>query len=254
MIGLQLYTLRNFLKTPEDISVSLKRVKEIGYKGVEVFSGIGPIEPAELKKMINEAGLLSNSGHMNYGRIINETDKAIEECKIMGYETLVCPWLDLEVRNNEESYKKVAKELTKAGEKLLQNGISLAYHNHDFEFEKFNGRLGLDIIYSESDPGYLRTEFDTYWIQSGGGDPAEWILRFKDRTSVVHLKDMGAVGNKTHMMLPVGEGNLNWKRIFGALKEAGTKNYFVEQDNCNGIDPFECVTTSFNNLKKMGFE
>src|SRR3989339_792647 len=217
MIGLQLYTLRNFLKTPEDISVSLKRVKEIGYKGVEVFSGIGPIEPAELKKMINEAGLLSNSGHMNYGRIINETDKAIEECKIMGYETLVCPWLDLEV-------------------------------------EKFNGRLGLDIIYSESDPGYLRTEFDTYWIQSGGGDPAEWILRFKDRTSVVHLKDMGAVGNKTHMMLPVGEGNLNWKRIFGALKEAGTKNYFVEQDNCNGIDPFECVTTSFNNLKKMGFE
>jgi len=252
MIGLQLYTLRDFLKTPEDIKASMKKVKEIGYKVVQV-SGMGPIELKDLKQIMNEAGLISNSAHINYERIVNETDKVIEECKIMGYETLACPYLTNEYRN-EAGYVKVAKTLSVAGEKLLKNGVVLTYHNHEFEFEKFNGRLGIEIIYGESDPRYLQTEFDTYWIQFGGGDPAEWILKFKDRTPIVHFKDMGILPDKKHIMMPIGEGNLNWKRILSVLKEAKTKFYYVEQDNCNGLDPFECIKTSLNNLKKMGIE
>ncbi|OGF49880.1 MAG: hypothetical protein A2231_05290 [Candidatus Firestonebacteria bacterium RIFOXYA2_FULL_40_8] len=252
MLGLQLYTLREFLKTPADIKATMKKVKDIGYKVVQV-SGMGPIEPVELKKIMNENGLISNSAHIKYERLINETDDVIKECKIMGYETLACPWLPKEMRN-EESYKLVAKTLTTAGEKFYKNGIILTYHNHEFEFQKFNGKLGIEIIYGESDPRYLQTEFDTFWVQFGGGDPAEWILRFKDRTPIVHFKDMGIMPDKKQIMLPIGEGNINWKRVLSALKEAKTKFYYVEQDDCNGADPFECVKTSLNNLKKMGIE
>jgi len=252
MIGLQLYTLRDFLKTPEEIKASMEKVRNIGYKVVQV-SGMGPIEPAALKKIMQETGLNSNSAHLDYKKLVTETDKVIEECKIMGYETLACPWMAPEMRN-EEGYKIVAKTLSIAGEKLAKNGVILTYHNHEFEFEKFSGKLGLDIIYGESDSRYLQTEFDTYWIQFGGGDPAEWILKYKDRTPIVHLKDMGILPDKKHIMVPVGDGNLNWKRIFSALKEAKTKYYYVEQDNCNGLDPFECVKKSLDNLKALGIE
>jgi len=248
-VGLQLFTLRDFLKTEVDIRSTLKKVKEIGYNAVQV-SGLGPIEPKVLKEILDEFNLKASSVHVGYNDLINSPGKILKDAKLLGYETVACPSLPNELRN-EAGYKKAAKELNKVGKFFYENGLILVYHNHGFDLQKYNSGLGLDILFNESNSKYLQTEIDTYWIQYGGGDPAEWILKYKDRAPIVHIKDMTIRENK-QIMIEIGNGNLNWPKIFEALKEAGTKWYMLEQDNTNELDPFESIKISLNNLKKWG--
>ena len=250
-VGLQLYTLREHLKTESDIAQTLKKVKAIGYDIVQI-SGCGVKDVKILGRLVKDAGLISNSVHEKYERITQETDAFIEDCRIMGYTTAAIPYLPEEMRTIE-GYKKIAWEANTAGEKLAKAGVILTYHNHAFEFEKLGDIRGIDILYRETNPKFMQSELDVYWVQFGGADPAEWILKMKGRAPIVHLKEMGIKG-KEHIMLPVGEGNMNWRAIFKALAEAGTKFYYVEQDNCNGEDSFACIKKSLENLKKMGVE
>jgi len=128
--------------------------------------------------------------------------------------------------------------------------VYFGYHTHSFELEKYGGRTGLQILYEESDPKYVKAEIDTYWIQHGGGDPAWWIEKLAGRIPRVHLKVMGIRDGK-QIMAEVGEGNLNWPRILDACRKAGVEWYIVEQDTCER-DPFESLAISLRNLKAMG--
>jgi len=133
---------------------------------------------------------------------------------------------------------------------LAEAGFVFVYHNHSFEFQKFDGKTGLEILYEESDPQVFFSEIDTYWVQHGGGDPADWIRRLKGRAPVVHFKDM-VMGKDGQMMAEVGEGNLNWPAIIEACDYAGVEWLIVEQDICQR-DPFESLGISLKNLKAMG--
>lgn len=249
-IGLQLYTLREYLKTPEDVRKTLKKVKEIGYNVVQI-SGIGKIDVKELKEILENEGLFACSTHTGYERIIKETEKVIEEHKILGAENVVCPGIPSEL-HNLAGYKKVARELTEAGKLIFENGLTLSYHNHAREFEKYGNKTGLEILFEETPPAYLKAEIDTYWVQYAGADPAYWIRKMNDRIILVHLKDMTIKENK-QIFAEVGEGNLNWKEIIDACKFSGVKWYLVEQDICLR-DPFESIKISLENLNKMGLE
>ncbi|OIN96499.1 xylose isomerase [Candidatus Desantisbacteria bacterium CG1_02_38_46] len=253
-IGVQLYTLRDYTKTPSDIAQTLKKVREMGYEVVEV-SALGPIDPKELRKILNSEGLYACSTHAGYDTIVKETGKVIEEHKILGAPHVVCPGLPGEL-HNADGYKKVAQELTRAGEILNKEKLILSYHNHGIEFEKYaevgsvrGDKLGIEILFGESDPRYLKAELDTYWVQYGGADPAQWCLKLKNRLPLLHCKDMGIKENKP-IMMEVGEGNLNWKAIFEVCKKAGVEWYLVEQDICQR-DPFESLKISLDNMKKM---
>ena len=90
---------------------------------------------------------------------------------------------------------------------------------------------------------------DTYWVQAGGGDPIWWINYLKGRVPCVHLKDM-AYGRK---MMVVGEGNMNFEGILKSCVDAGTEYALVEQDDCNGENPFDCLKRSYEYLKSRGF-
>ena len=131
--GLQLYTLREFCKTPQDIVDSLKRVKEIGYQFVQV-SGVGPIDTKELKKILDDLGIQAPTTHQDYNRIIEETEEVIEEHKILSAPYVVCPGLPREL-HNAEGYKKVAEEFNKVGEIMKKEGLTLLYHNHGIELK-----------------------------------------------------------------------------------------------------------------------
>jgi sugar phosphate isomerase/epimerase len=133
---------------------------------------------------------------------------------------------------------------------MKERGLTFGYHNHSFELEKFDGRTGLEILYSESDPAAFTAEIDTYWIQHGGGDPAWWIRGVAGRSPLVHLKDMTMRGSQ-QLMAEVGEGNLNWPAILEACRAAGVLWYIVEQDTCQR-DPFESLGISLRNLQAMG--
>jgi len=248
-VALQLYTIRNLLKTPEDFKKTLPEVRRIGYQAVQ--TGLGQMETKELKKIVECSGLRVIATHIPMERILGETDSVIEEHKILGAEYVVCPGLPEEL-HNADGYRKIAGELSRAGEVLARNGLTLGYHNHAIEFERYDGKTGLEILYSESDPRYLKVELDTYWAAYGGADPAAWCLKYAGRLPLVHVKDLGMKKNKP-VFMEVGEGNLNWEAIIPACRKSGVKWYTVEQDICLR-HPLESAKISLENLRKMGIE
>jgi len=250
MIAAQLYTLRASLKTPEDIAQTLPKVREVGYEAVQL-SGLGPIGKKELKKLLDENGLTCCATHEPYERLVKEPEAVAEEHAILECRYTACPALSKEMRN-EAGFHEAAKTLSDAGKKLAEAGVTLTYHNHSFEFARFDGRLGLEIIYDESDPQFLQGEIDTYWVQHGGGSPAAWCRRLKHRLPLVHLKDMGIIDGK-QTYVEIGEGNLDWPDILAACRESGTGWYIVELDTCPR-EPLESLRISIENLRKMGLQ
>lgn len=248
-IGAQLFTLREYLKTPEDIAKSLKKVREIGYEAVQL-SALGPIDIDELTKIIEGEGLFPCATHVGWDDLRERPQSVIDDHKKLGCPHVAIGSMPAEYRN-EEGYRRFAKEASEVAGTLAEAGLTFSYHNHDFELERFGDQTGLEILVNESD-SVLGFEIDTYWIQRGGGDPAAWIKKVKGRIPLVHFKDM-AVQGRDAIMAEVGEGNLNWPAILDACKEAGVEWYLVEQDICQR-DPFESLAISLRNLKEMGIE
>ncbi len=249
-IAAQLYTVREFLKTPADIADALHRIKEIGYRAVQT-SGLGPIAPRELKDLLDREGLIMCNTHTAYDQLWEDLPTVIEEhhlwdCRHVAIGSMPRPYRE----EGAAGYHRFAKEASEVGRRLSEAGLTFSYHNHSFELERFDGRLGLEILYQESDPRYLQGEIDTYWVQHGGADPVAWIGKLKDRMPVVHFKDM-AVVDGTPVYAEIGEGNLNWPGILDACRDAGVEWCAVEQDTCRR-DPFESLAISFRNLREMG--
>ena len=248
-IAAQLYTLRDFIQTPDDIAKTMKRVKEIGYDAVQC-SALGPISPEELKQIVNGEGLKICATHSSYHRMRDEPQAVIDEHQLWECKHAAIGGLPAEYRTRVEGYTGFAREASVVAKRLAAGGLVFSYHNHSFELEKFGDRIALKILYEDSDPEYFHSEIDTYWIAHGGGDPAEWIRSLKGRASIVHFKDMTMKGN-TQIMAEVGEGNLNWPAIISACKQAGTEWYIIEQDTCQR-NPFDSLAISLNNLRQMG--
>jgi len=248
VIAAQLYTLREFTKTVEDIRSTFARVRELGYEAVQV-SGMGAIEPEQLKRIAEESELKIIATHISYQRIVEEVEAVIREHKMWGCRHVAIGGLPEEFRN-EAGFPRFAKEAAEAARPLIEAGLTFSYHNHSFELERFGGRTALQILADESDPQTFSFEIDTYWIQHGGANPTTWLEKLKDRMHVVHLKDM-AMDGRNQLFAEVGEGNLEWGAILQACKAADIEWYIIEQDTCPG-DPFDSLKKSLNNLRAMG--
>ncbi len=247
-IAAQLYTLREFTQTPAAIAETFRKVRAIGYEAVQL-SGLGPIDPAELKRIADDNGLTICATHIAYEQMRDDLDTVVAEHQLWECEYVGIGGLPGEYRT-AEGYARFAQEASGVARRLKEHGLTFVYHNHSFELERFGGRTGLQILYEESDPAVFTSEIDTYWIQHGGGDPAWWIRSLKGRAHVVHLKDMAIQGG-TQLFAEVGEGNLNWPAILAACREAGVRWHIVEQDVCQR-DPFESLAISLQNLRAMG--
>jgi len=245
-VGAQLFTLRDLLKTPADVAKTLPQVRAIGYEVVQL-SGLAPMEPKDLKKILDDCGLWGCSTHEPMDAILKDTDRLIERLKIVGAVTTAIPWIGEDYRS-EDGYKRLALEANAAGRKLKAAGIILMYHNHGFEFQKYGDKLGLEILYDESDPELLQGEIDTYWVQYGGGNPAAWCRRLKGRMPLVHLKDMTVLNNQP-TMTEIGQGNIDFKEIRDACDRSGVTWFMVEQDTCRR-PPLESLKLSFDYIKR----
>ena len=249
-IALQLYTFREYLRRPPEIARTLKRIKKIGYDAVQL-SGLGPIDISELTRILDGEGLKACSTHIVFERLFSDLPSVIEEYRVLECTHAAIGGLPADYRNGE-GYRRFAVEGTEIGRKFAQAGLTFSYHNHAMEFQKFNGRTGMDILFGESDPAVFFAEIDTYWVQYGGGDPAYWIARMAGRIPLVHFKDMSFEEGQP-IMAEVGEGNLNWQAIVAACKNSGVQWCIVEQDKCRR-DPFESVAISLQNMKEMDLE
>ena len=251
VLAAQLYTVREYTQSVDGFVESLKKIHAMGYRAVQV-SAIGPIPDVEVKTIVDDLGLTICNSHVRPADALwNDLDSVIEQHALWDCKHVALGSMPQGYRGEGEAgFRRFAEEASAIGEGLHAAGLTFSYHNHSFEFVRFGDRTGLDIIYEESDPRYLQAEIDTYWVQHGGGDPADWVRRMKGRMPVVHLKDM-VISAGEQMMAEIGEGNLNWPAILQACRDADVEWYAIEQDICQR-DPFESLKISFDNLKGMG--
>ena len=243
-IGAQFYTIRDFCKNTDDFAESLKKVADIGYKNVQI-SGTCELDPEWLKNELNKNGLKCVLTHTLSDKLLADPADVARDHDIFGCKYVGLGWFDF----NESSCDNFIKEYGPVARALKNHGRYFMYHNHDQEFKKENGKLIIERLAEITAPDEMGFTLDTFWVQAGGGDPAQWLERLSGRVPCIHLKDY-AYGRK---MAVIGEGNINFDRVFEKAESAGTEYMLVEQDDCNGEDPFDCLKRSFEYLKSRGF-
>ncbi len=245
MLAAQLYTVRDYTRTADDIAKTLKRIKTIGYPAVQI-SALGPVEPAELAKMLKNEGLICCASHVALDQLEKEPRRVIDNHHLYGCELVAIGGLFRD-RFTAGDWDEFADHYTTLAGQFAAADIQLGYHNHSHELAHYQGRTALSRLIQRTRPP-VWFEIDTYWITHGGGDPASWIAAVAGRIPAVHLKDMSVSNDRQQRMAVVGEGNLNWPAIFAACRDAQVRYYIVEQDDCYGEDPFDCLKRSYEFL------
>lgn len=257
-LAAQLYTVHDYTKNLADFDATLKRISEIGYKYVQV-SGTCPYSPYWLKETLDKYGLKCILTHTSEDVLKVAAkhiakDHDVYDCKYVGVGGLSYFWIpeyDLTnfIKDFKENILPVAKTLKECGKYFM-------YHNHDYEFitDPIEGKTYIELLAEHIPADLLGFTLDTYWAQAGGKNPAKIIRSLKGRCPVVHLKDYKVVrGEKERChMAPCGEGALDFVEILEACREAGVEYLAVEQDNCYGEDPFDCLERSYKYLKSLG--
>jgi sugar phosphate isomerase/epimerase len=251
-IAAQLYTVRDFTKTPDDIRQTMAKVAAIGYESVQL-SALGPMDPAELRQVCDDNGLSICSTHISFDRMMEDLPGVIADHQAYGCKYPGVGGMSARYTGSADGYREFARDASAVGRKLQEAGMTFVYHNHSQEFQHFGDERGMDILFGESDPVGFQFELDTYWVQHGGASPVAWINKCAGRLPVIHFKVMRIKGDRTQYYCEVGQGNLDWPGIIAACEAAKVEWYIVEQDTCPG-DPFDSLKISFDNLKAMGVE
>jgi sugar phosphate isomerase/epimerase len=246
-IAAQLYTLRDYTRTPDALAETLAKVRKMGYPAVQV-SAIGPIAPTEVARMLRDNDLTCCATHTSLDRLKTQAETVIDELRSWNCTFTAIGGFFPE-NPTADLWNRFADEFNQIAGKFKGTGITLGYHNHSHELLKFDGKTILQNLIDRLDPA-IAFEIDTYWITHGGGDPAQWIRKVAGRIPCVHLKDMGIRLPREQIMMEVGEGNLNWPAVLDACRAANVGWYIVEQDTCYR-DPFESLQISLRNLTAM---
>jgi sugar phosphate isomerase/epimerase len=192
-VAIQLYSVRDFME--KDVEATIKKVAEIGYDGVE-FAGTFGYSAADLKAICEKYGVTPISAHVPIKELENDLENTVAYYKELGCEYIAIPWIGEEYRNSEEALANTYKTVEKIGAYATESGMTLLYHNHDFEFKKVGDDYILDLLYSNVPATKLKTQLDTCWVKVGGENPAEYVRKYSGRAPVVHLKDFaGQKGN-----------------------------------------------------------
>ncbi|MGI4871963.1 MAG: sugar phosphate isomerase/epimerase family protein [Janthinobacterium lividum] len=259
--GLQLYTVREAMR--QDPAGTLTKVAQLGYNSVEGATYTGTqkfygFSPADFAKLLHDKGLLMPSSHYvlgealdngqpTQGSILHDWDKAVDDAAQVGLKYMVCSYLQESERGNLDHYKQVAEHLNKAGKRCKKAGIQLCYHNHDFEFATQGGVLPYNILLNYTDKEMVKMELDLYWATKAGHDPLLLFQNNPGRFPLWHVKDMGKPPIQD--FTEVGNGTIDFKKIFAHSMQAGMQYFFVEQDRTPG-SPFDSIQQNLSYLKK----
>ena len=255
-VGLQLYSLRDEL--PKDVKGTIAKVAKAGFKEVETYGfsikdQFWGLTPAEFKKLLDDNGLTAPSGHYGLGSYLTdgnteELKAAIAAAKVLGSEYVTIPWLDESIRKSADDYKKIAVKINEAGKLAKEAGIRLAYHNHNFEFDKQGDTTGYEILLKGTDKNLVDFELDLYWVVRSGNDPIKLFKENPGRFTMWHVKDMDKANPALNA--EVGTGAINFKPIFADAKLSGMKHFFVEHETNYKPNPVESVAASCAYIKK----
>jgi len=271
-VALQLYSVRDEMAA--DFRGTLEKVKALGYDGVE-FAGLFGQEPAQIKRMLAEIGLAAVSAHVPLEALLASPEAVVAAYREIGCGFVAVPYVTEERRPGAAGFADTIEDIRALGEAARAQGVTLLYHNHDFEFEKVNGEYGLDVLYREVLPELLQTEIDVCWVKVAGLSPADYIKKYTGRAPVVHLKDFFMKGDKKPEKLyaligladdgepqqeelfgfrPVGHGKQDMPAILCAAEQAGAQWVVVEQDEpAPGDTRLASVEKSREYLRSQGW-
>ena len=228
--GVQLYTVRESMAT--DVPGTLKAIAGIGYKEVE-FAGYFDHAPQQIRVLLDDLGLSSPSVHVDAPTMRDNPMPLIEAANIVGHDYLTIAYLSPEARQSIDDYKRWAEAFNRAGELCRDNGVRLAYHNHEFEFLALDGQIPFDILLNEVDAELLDLEIDMFWVREAGRDIVEVLSQAPERFTMAHIKDMTADGGMTE----VGSGVIDFASVLADEAASGLRHLFVEHDQ--PTDPFK---------------
>lgn len=218
-IGLQLYTLRKpFAADPLG---TLSRIRETGYDAVEFAAPLGS-DFAGFAARMRDIGLDCPSAHVGLADMAERPDAVLAMAKTLGCRYLVMPY----VMPDQRDWPAVIATLGDFARRARDEGLRVAYHHHDFEFEATDGVRPFDRLVAETDPAFVDFELDVYWLKKGGEDPKAFIERMTGRVKLIHLKDMAPDGG----IADVGSGTFDFAALIQAADAAGAEHYFVEHD------------------------
>ncbi|WP_347156906.1 sugar phosphate isomerase/epimerase family protein [Pontibacter chitinilyticus] len=255
-VGLQLYTLRDVIG--DDVKGALSKVSQAGYADVETFGyskdkGFWGLDPKAFKQALDNSNLISSSGHYGMEDFLVKGDEDLikhyaEVGNAVGQTYITCPWLPEQLRQTAADYKALSKKLNRAGEILKDANLQLAYHNHNFEFQKVGDTTGYDIMLQETDPDLVKFEADLYWVVRAGKDPLALFQEAPGRFVMWHVKDMDK--NQQDLNTEVGNGSIDYKKIFNQGNDSGVKRIFMEQENfASNMDPYKSIAQSASYIK-----
>ncbi|KFF00811.1 xylose isomerase [Chryseobacterium formosense] len=256
-LAIQLYTVRNAVS--KDLEKTLERLAVLGFKNLEIYGYNGTFfgkNRTEFKSILKNTGLEIISSHhrtgitdKENGTLLQNWDKTLEDLNFIGSKYAVCSYLP-EAERTIGNYQKLPEVLENAGKLSKQNGIQLAYHNHDFEFLKMDNENNFyDFILKNTSSDLVKIELDLYWISKAGLDPLDYFEKYPKRFPLWHVKDMKS---DTKDFTEIGNGTIDFKRIFEAKEKAGLEHWFVEQDSSDK-DIFESISMSTKYIKENRF-
>lgn len=245
-IAIQLYTLRDM--TSKDFTGTIETVAEIGYDAVE-FAGFGGYNAKELRGILSDLGLSCAGCHTGYEALSENPEESISYNAALGNPNIVIPSMPQAWREKgADGFKRFGYLLNALGEKTRAAGIQLAYHNHNFEFQKENGIYLLEYLYQEADPELVKSEVDVYWVKKGGLDPADFLRKHAGRCTMIHMKDMAE--DADGFFAPVGTGTLDMPAIIKAARLTPNPWFIVEQDRTKR-PVLEAVTISYKSMRNL---
>lgn len=232
----QLYSARNF--TPWDNI--LTELARIGYRYVEGFGGVFS-EADELRASMDRQGISMPSAHFSVALLEEDFEQAMAIAQTLGVSIVICPFLPPDQRPADQAgWLAFAERLARIGERVTASGRNFAWHNHDFEFRTLaDGTLPMELLL-EQIPS-LEWEADIAWVVRGGADPEQWIQRYSERITMVHVKDLAAAGEceDEDGWADVGHGTLDWAALLTQLRSSGKVRYYVmEHDKPNDYQRF----------------
>ena len=228
----------------EDVERTLEMVAEIGYHEVE-FAGYFERTPRELRATLDGLGLTAPATHLGLNILRDGLDEAVETAATLGHRYLVLPSLPAPDHDSLDDYRRIGDEMNRIGEVCHASGLRFAYHNHEFEFERMDGRIPFDVLLEETDPELVQIELDLFWIIDGGQDPLAYFEAHPGRFHLCHVKDRLADGT----MVEVGAGEIDFAAMFAQAANAGLEHYFVEHDQPS--DPGASVRESYRHLSRL---
>lgn len=265
-LALQLYSIRDAVNG-ENVNEIFASLAAMGYEGVEL-AGLYGMSAEEIKAAADKAGLAVVSAHIPYTELIGNGEEWIANLKTLDCHQAVIPHMQTANLPGGENWAEAEGNIRSIAKAMKEAGILLAYHNHDFEFEKVGDEYKLDMLYRIFDESELKTQIDTCWVNVGGENPVSYVEKYAGRAPTVHLKDFTGVKNGcpyaligveggptdtgTFEFRPCGSGVQDFAAILAASEKAGARWCIVEQDNPSmGKSSLECAEMSIKYLKGL---